>query len=57
MRSKFADICFNTLTKDDRGVVMIGDISHFLLRNVESKFPNSVSNADYDNLIILKQNE
>ena len=44
MRSKFADICFNTLTKDDRGVVMIGDISHFLLRNVESKFPNRFYN-------------
>ena len=44
MRSKFADICYDILNKDERGVVMIGDISHFLLRNVESKFPNRFYN-------------
>ena len=44
MRSKFADICYNTLNKDSSGVVMIGDISHFLLRNVESKFPDRFYN-------------
>ena len=44
MRSKFADICYDTLNKDSSGVVMIGDISHFLLRNVESKFPDRFYN-------------
>jgi transketolase len=44
MRSKFADICYNTLNKDSNGVVMIGDISHFLLRNVESKFTDRFYN-------------
>jgi transketolase len=44
MRGKFADICHNTLKEDDTAVVMIGDISHFLLRNVESDFSNRFFN-------------
>ena len=31
MRSKFADICLETIKKDEKSVVMVGDISHFLL--------------------------
>tara|TARA_R110000744_G_scaffold39158_4_gene89213 strand:+ start:4453 stop:5328 length:876 start_codon:yes stop_codon:yes gene_type:complete len=44
MRSKFADICLETVTTDEKAVVMIGDISHFLLRGVESKTPNRFFN-------------
>ena len=44
MRNKFANICYNTLKKDDRGVVLIGDISHFLLRDVESEFSDRFYN-------------
>ena len=44
MRNKFANICLDTIKKDDKAVVMIGDISHFLLRNVELEFPDRFYN-------------
>jgi len=36
MRNEFAKICSNLLEEDSKAVVLIGDISHFLLRNVQS---------------------
>ena len=60
MRSKFADICLETVTTDEKAVVMIGDISHFLLRGVESKTPNRFFNiglrkCSYSSIIIKKE--
>ena len=39
MRRKFANICSDLITRDDKSVVMLGDISHFLLRETEQKAP------------------
>ena len=44
MRSKFAEICLDTVTKDSKAVVLIGDISHYLLKDVESFSPNRFYN-------------
>jgi transketolase len=44
MRNKFAEICLDVVKRDDRAVVMVGDISHFLLRNVESYSPDRFYN-------------
>jgi transketolase len=44
MRNKFADICLDVVKDDDKSVIMIGDISHFLLRHVESHAPNRFFN-------------
>jgi len=44
MRTKFADICLDVVKKDEKAVIMVGDISHFLLRNVESEAPDRFYN-------------
>jgi len=44
MRSKFADICINLVKKDKKTVIMVGDISHFLLRDVETIAPDRFYN-------------
>jgi transketolase len=35
MRAEFAKLCLETLKEDSKSVVMVGDISHFLLRESE----------------------
>ena len=36
MRAEFVKLCLETLNEDSKSVVMVGDISHFLLRESES---------------------
>ena len=43
MRSKFADICLKVI-EDEKTVIMVGDISHFLLRETEKIAPNRFFN-------------
>jgi len=44
MRSKFANICSKLVQDDDRSVIMVGDISHFLLRETEKIAPDRFFN-------------
>ena len=44
MRRKFADICSDLITRDEKSVIMLGDISHFLLRDTEAKAPERFFN-------------
>ena len=44
MRSKFADICLDVVKQDDKAVIKVGDISHFLLRETEKIAPNRFFN-------------
>ncbi len=44
MRRKFADICSNIVKSDDKSIVMVGDISHFLLRETEKIAPERFYN-------------
>ena len=44
MRAEFAKICLDLVKKDKKAVVMVGDISHFLLRQVESYSPDRFYN-------------
>ena len=44
MRSRFADICKKLVKKDKKSVVMVGDISHFLLRETEKIAPDRFFN-------------
>ncbi len=45
MRKEFADLMISMAEKDDKLVLLIGDISHHLLRDFEQKFPNRFYNA------------
>ena len=44
MRRKFAEICSELVKNDDKSVVIVGDISHFLLRDTEKIDPNRFYN-------------
>lgn len=44
MRTKFASICKDLVTADDKAVVLIGDISHYLLKDVQEAAPNRFYN-------------
>jgi len=44
MRREFANICSELVGLDDKAVVMIGDISHFLLRNTQAAAPERFYN-------------
>ena len=44
MRRKFADICSNIVKSDDKSIVMVGDISHFLLKDTEKIAPDRFYN-------------
>tara|TARA_B100000214_G_C23933658_1_gene612053 strand:- start:570 stop:1442 length:873 start_codon:yes stop_codon:yes gene_type:complete len=44
MRKEFADLCLETVKFDDGAVVLIGDISHFLLRETEEVAPDRFYN-------------
>ena len=44
MRKQFAQTVFETLESDPRGIVMIGDISHYLLGQSEERFPDRFYN-------------
>jgi transketolase len=44
MRTKFASICKDLITVDNKAVVLIGDISHYLLKNVQEAAPNRFYN-------------
>jgi len=39
MRTKFAEICKNIIQADDKSVILIGDISHYLLRDAQECAP------------------
>ena len=44
MRAEFAKLCHEVVQSDLKSVVMIGDISHFLLRETEKEAPNRFYN-------------
>jgi len=44
MRREFADICLNLVKKDPQAVVMVGDISHYLLRDTQTAAPDRFYN-------------
>jgi len=44
MRLQFAKTVYDTLKKDDQAVILIGDISHYLLRETENDFPSRFHN-------------
>jgi transketolase len=44
MRKTFADILIRKAEEDEKLVVLIGDISHFLLKEFESRFPDRFYN-------------
>lgn len=44
MRKQFAQTIFKTLDDDPLAAILIGDISHYLLKEVEEKFPNRFYN-------------
>ena len=44
MRGEFAKLCLETVKNDSKSVVMVGDISHFLLRETEQVAPNRFYN-------------
>lgn len=45
MRKEFAKILIDLAKKDDKLVVLIGDISHYLLKDFEKQFPNRFYNV------------
>lgn len=45
MRKTFADIMIDLAHKDDKLVVLIGDISHYLLKDFEAQFPDRFYNV------------
>ena len=45
MRKEFADLMISMAERDDKLVLLIGDISHHLLRDFESRFPDRFYNA------------
>ena len=44
MRAELAKLCLETVKTDVKSVVMVGDISHFLLRETEQVAPNRFYN-------------
>ena len=44
MRREFAKLCLETIKNDSKSVVMVGDISHFLLRETEQVAPDRFYN-------------
>jgi transketolase len=44
VRKQFKDTTFDLATKDDKVVIILGDISHFLFMPVQEKFPTRVYN-------------
>ena len=44
MRGEFAKLCLETVKNDSKSVVMVGDISHFLLRETEQVAPDRFYN-------------
>lgn len=44
MRTKFAEICKNIVQTDDKSVILIGDISHYLLRDAQDSAPDRFFN-------------
>jgi transketolase len=44
MRTKFAEICKNIVQTDDKSVILIGDISHYLLRDAQNLAPDRFFN-------------
>jgi transketolase len=44
MRAELAKLCLETVKTDTKSVVMVGDISHFLLRETEQVAPNRFYN-------------
>ena len=44
MRGEFAKLCLETVKSDSKSVVMVGDISHFLLRETEQVAPDRFYN-------------
>ncbi len=44
MRGEFAQLCLETVKSDSKSVVMVGDISHFLLRETEQVAPDRFYN-------------
>ena len=44
MRAKFANICKDLITEDDKAVMLIGDISHYLLKDVQETAPDRFYN-------------
>ena len=44
MRREFAKLCLETVKSDSKSVVMVGDISHFLLRETEQVAPDRFYN-------------
>jgi transketolase len=44
MRQQFAKTVFNTLEQDQHASVLIGDISHYLLKDTEAKYPKRFYN-------------
>ena len=44
MRAEFAKLCHEVVQSDSKSVVMIGDISHFLLRETEQIVPDRFYN-------------
>ena len=44
MRGEFAKLCLETIKNDSKSVVMVGDISHFLLRETEQVTPDRFYN-------------
>lgn len=44
MRSQFAKTVYDTLSIDNKAMILIGDISHYLLKDCEEKFPNNFYN-------------
>ena len=44
MRGEFAKLCLETIKNDSKSVVMVGDISHFLLRETEQVDPDRFYN-------------
>ena len=44
MRAEFAKLCLETVRTDPKSIVMVGDISHFLLRETEKAAPDRFYN-------------
>lgn len=44
MRTKFAEICKNIVQTDDKSIIVIGDISHYLLRDAQDLAPDRFFN-------------
>ena len=44
MRAEFAKLCLETVQTDPKSIIMVGDISHFLLRETEREAPDRFYN-------------